>query len=74
MFRWLKLTPSLIWAGALIGGAILWSMFKSYFTSAKVVNVKVRAGVQRDKLRQAIKDGNTKALREEALAWAREKK
>lgn len=72
--KWLKLTPSLIWAGIIIGGAILWSMFKSYFTSAKVIDVKVRANTQRDKLRQAIKDGDTKALREEALAWAREKK
>ena len=74
MFKWLKLTPSLIWAGILIGGAILWSMFKSYFTTEKVINVKVRANIQRDKLREAIKNGDTKALREEALAWAREKK
>ena len=73
MFKWLKLTPSLIWAGILIGGAILWSMFKSYFTSKKVIDVKVRAATDRAKLRQAIKDGDTKALREEALAWARKR-
>ena len=49
-------------------------MFKSYFTSAKVIDVKVRAATDRAKLRQAVKAGDTKALREEALAWAREKK
>lgn len=72
--KWLKLAPTLVWAGILIGGAILWSVIKARFTSAKVINVKVRANTQRHKLREAIKAGDTKALREEALAWAREKK
>ncbi len=74
MFKWLKLAPTLIWVGILIGGAILWSVIKSYFTTARVIDVKVRAATDRAKLRQAIKNGDTKALREEALAWAREKK
>jgi len=74
MFKWLKLAPTLIWVGILIGGVILWGVIKSYFTTTKVVNVKVRANTQRNKLREAIKNGDTKALRKEALAWAREKK
>lgn len=73
MFKWLKLAPTLVWVGILIGGAILWSMAKSFFSSKDVINVKVRANTQRNKLREAIKSGDTKALREEALAWAREK-
>jgi len=72
--KWLKMAPTLVWVGILIGGAILWSIAKSFFSSPDVVNVKKRATEQRDKLRQAIKAGDTKALREEALAWAREKK
>ena len=72
--KWLKMLPSLIWVGLLIGGVILWSVIKSMFTSARVIDVKVRAATDRAKLRQAVKAGDTKALREEALAWAREKK
>ena len=74
MIKWAKMLPSLVWVGILIGGAILWSIVKSFFASPSVVIVKKRANTQRDKLREAIKAGDTKALRKEALAWAREKK
>lgn len=72
--KWLKLVPTLIWVGILIGGAILWSVIKSWFTSARIVDVKVRSATDRANLRQAVKAGDTTALREEALEWARKKK
>ncbi len=72
--KWLKMLPSLIWVALLIGGVILWSVIKSMFTNASIIDVKVRAAKDRERLRQAVKAGDTKALREEALAWAREKK
>ncbi len=74
MLKWIKLAPTLIWVFILIGGAIAWSIIKSFFVNPAAASVKKRASADRDKLRQAIKAGDTKALRKEAVAWAREKK